>query len=292
MKQKLSFLLALCLFCACLSPASTAQASGSKVVKLKENKTYYYNLNGDKKKEKIEIKCKYRKNSNDTIQVYVNEEKLFSQKDDYLYGMFYLIDLNAKDKYKELLVETHSDSEVNAAFEAIRYQGKNKKSILKSNGIHGDKIKCNSRQLELYRFSLLSNTGKNKFYISADRPYSNTYFGSYYCKVPVTVKNGKLVAQKSSTYETAAFTKKFVYQLNRSMALYSKASTSSKSITCKSGSKFKALSLKPVETTKANGALFVKVKMTSGKIGWLYFPALSKNNTNFNYYLKTVPGWG
>lgn len=289
MKRKISLVLAVSFVCALLFPAVAAQAAGSKIVHLKENKTYRYDLNGDKKKETVKVKCTVSGYSDATIQVYVNGKKLLSRKRDALGAEFYLLDLDKKDKYKEILVHAESDSETTADFFAFRYRGKNKKSILEGTKEHGRKLRCNSGQLDLYRFTVSSNTGQNKFYISADTPYSNFYFGSYYIKVPVTMKNNKLTAQKLPSYKTLGSTKKYVYRLKYSMRLYEKASISSDSMICYGGTSFHALELKPVEQNKDTGALYVKVKTSSGKTGWLYFPAFSQYNTG---YLENVPGWG
>lgn len=289
MKKKTLFLLALCLICTFFSPIPIVQAANNKIVHLKENKTYRYDLNGDKKKEKIKVICQRINDTDATIQVYINGKKFFS-RNRYAFGAeFYLVDLNTKDKYKELLVHALSDSDTIGDFFALRYKGKNKKSIFEGTANKGAKLKSNTGQLDLYRFTLLSNTGKNKLYISADTPYSNFYFGSYYIKVPVAIKNGKLIAQKQSAYQVLAYTKTFVYQLKRSMPLYETASTGSNYVTCYSGSKFKVLELKPAEKNKDTGALYVKIKTLSGKKGWLYFPAYS----GYNYdYLEVKPGWG
>lgn len=286
MKKKISFLLVLSIIYTFFSHIPIVQAANSKVVKLKENKTYHYDLNGDKKKEEIEVKC-LASGYNAKIQIYINGKKIFSRKRNALGAVFYLIDLNTKDKYKEILIHAYSDSDTAMDFFAFRYKGKNRKSILE--GYSGFLLNSNTKQLRLARFSVLSNSGKNKLYISADSPYTNGCFGSYFIKVPIIVKNGKLVVQRLSTYKTQDYTKKYVYELNSNMVLYTKASTNSKGVTCYSGSKFKALELKPVETNKDIGALYVKVKISSGKIGWLYFPG---DIFNYSEYLKVKPAWG
>lgn len=289
MKKKSSLLLMFFLIFTFFSPIPAVQAANQKVVHLKENKTYHYDLNGDKKKETIKVACKISGYSNAEVQLYVNGKKLYSRKRDALGAEFYLVDLNTKDKYKELLVHAISDSGTTGDFFAVRYKGKNKKSILEGAVKNGRKLKTNTSQLGLYRFTFLSNTGQNKLYLSADTPYSNSYFGCYYIKVPVAVKNGKLIVQKLSTYKTLGSTKKFTYELSRGMSLYEKPTTASASAYCYSGSRFKALELKPATAGQETGALYVKVKMSSGKTGWLYFPAYNRYNSG---YLKEVPAWG
>lgn len=288
MKRKVSLLLAVSLMCALVFPVPMVQAANSKIVYLKENRTYRYDLNGDKKKEKIKVKCTVSGYSNATIQLYVNGKRIFSRKRDSLGAKFYLVDLNKKDKYKELLVHGLSDSGTTGDFFAVRYKGNNKKSVLEGATQNGRKLRSNSKQLNLYRFTLYSNTGQNKLYIKADTPYSNFYFGSYYVKVPVVIKNGKLTAQKSSSYRALGQTRSYLYRLKRSMALYEKASTSSSSVICYSGSSFHALELKPAQNSDTGG-LYVKVKMSSGKTGWLYFPSYSSYDIG---YLENVPAWG
>lgn len=288
MKKIISFLTALCILSAILLPLPSAQAA-SKTVRLKEGKTYRYDLNGDKKKEKIKVTCKEVGMGKAKTNIYINGKKFFSRKRYALGAEFYLADLNKKDRYKEIIVHMLDSSDASGDFFALRYKGKNKKLILNGSTKQNPNLKSASRQLRLSRFSFLSNTGNNKLYIKADTPYFNFYFGSYYVKVPVAVKSKTLIGQKLTTYQTLGYTKKYIYELNRSMTLYAKASTGSRGVTCYSGSRFKALAIKPVEKNKDTGALFVKVKMTTGKTGWLYFPDYSQYNTE---YLKNRPGWG
>lgn len=276
------------MMCTLFVPVSVARAANNKIIELKENRTYSYDLNGDKKKEKIIFKCKPASDySEGKIQIYINGKKLFSRKLHTIGAYCYLVDLNTKDNNKELLIQAFSESDCTAEFLAFRYKSKNKTTILEGCDKPGY-LNCNARQLCLYRFSVSSNTGSNKLYISADTPYSNSCFGSYYIKVPVAIKNGKIIAQKQSSYKVLDYTKTFVYQLNRSMKLYEKASTDSKSTICDSGSKFNVMQLKPVKKNKDRGALYVKVKMSSGMTGWLYFP----DESNGSEYLKDIPSWG
>lgn len=102
------------------------------------------------------------------------------------------------------------------------------------------------------------------------------------------IKNGKLTAQKSSSYGVLGQTRSYLYRLKRSMALYEKASTRSNSVICYSGSSFHALELKPAQNSDTGG-LYQKVKMSSGKAGWLYFLSYSSYDIG---YLENVPGWG
>ena len=103
MKKKMSFLLALCLMCALFAPLQAAQAANSKVVHLKENKTYRYDLNGDKKKESVKVVCKVSGYSDAEIQLYINGKKFYSRKRNALDAKFYLAARNRGDGDKVLV---------------------------------------------------------------------------------------------------------------------------------------------------------------------------------------------
>lgn len=89
----------------------SAEAAESKIVTLKAGKTYSYDLNGDKKEEKILIKVEQR-SQGPVADIYINSKKLASRSwkngGDNTELQIQLIDLETSDKYKEIhIVQQH-----------------------------------------------------------------------------------------------------------------------------------------------------------------------------------------
>lgn len=282
-----------------LVPGQVKAAGNAKVTMLKKGRTYSYDLNGDKKKEKIKItytvKNKYKSNCRRKVNFYVNGKLIYIKQ---LYGepdfpvKVRLADLNTSDKYKEILVQKYDSSSTTSDFFALRYMGKKKVKVLQGMKNFKWHAGSNTKQISCYRFDFKSNTGKNEFYIDADTPYSNSYFGSYYVKIPIVLGNGKFAVKQLASYEISNRLKwsQHEYELKRGMTLYKTDSMQSGEDTYLTpGTKFKAKEIKPVNVNDNYGALYVKVVTLSGQTGWIYFPEYSRYNSG---YLKDVPEWG
>ena len=146
------------------------------------------------------------------------------------------------------------------------------------------------------RMRLLSCNGKKQISFWADTPFWNFKFGCYYCKVTGKVKADKIIIQKQKTYKLESPNGGLLYQgnryeLNQSMKLYRAASNKKAYRLLKPGTKFIAQKIKPARSKLIGGNrywdVYVKIKTTKGKKGWLFFP-----NSTVGQYLRYTPGWG
>lgn len=293
-----AMVMALFLLLACFAAgrtAVTAEAASNKVTVLKQGKTYSYNLNGGKKKEKIRYTFNRPYNSwVGDFKLYVNGKKVYSssiQGDD---AVVTLLDLNSKDKYKELFVTSlyRDQSQILGNVFLMRY-------------VSGKKVKvynCDYSAACLGGLpSILKNSGKNKFYVISYWPFCGraSTFGLYYVMIPMKLQGDRLVAANTDTYDlvvadydyqTGIYKKyrkpKYKYTLSRAMTLYSSPSRSKPSGTLRSGTSFTASKIRPIHSGEWYD-LFVKIKTVTGRTGWLFFPS----DSSFQY-LQKRPGWG
>lgn len=137
-KRMLTLCIMLGLFSSC---CLWVEAAKSKVIELKAGNTYQYDLNGDGKKEKIKFTRNTVGYTEDYLprthyKIYVNKKVMLDQKTskkDWWAEVeeeptVYIIDLNSKDKYKEIYI--HFDA-YGGAYKATlyRYNGKKLKQI-------------------------------------------------------------------------------------------------------------------------------------------------------------------
>ena len=278
-KRVLSMLLALAIMVSTVTilfPNQVLAATkGTAVKTLKLNKTYSLDLNGGSK-EKVKLK-----NVGDNWTLIVNGKRVYSNIGS-AFDIKYL-DIDTSDKYKELLVESDpwgGFSQVTA----VRYYSKNKVKAYVCDHVNA-----------FTSLAGVKNTGKNKFYLDFDTPYRNSNYGMYHIKrMPVKISGSMIVSLKKNTYELGDYFITSDYILNKSMKLYPKASRKNAVSTLKAGTTFKATRVK-IGTRRYNGYnyeydLYVKVKASNGKTGWLYFPALKEYNGG-KPYLVNPRGW-
>ncbi|MBQ9063020.1 MAG: hypothetical protein IJ121_09415 [Eubacterium sp.] len=148
-------------------PAEISAAAYYKVKTLKPAKTYKLNLNGGRK-EKVRYKLINKSNYRQQFRLYVNGKcvykKTFSPEKHYSsVGSVRFLDIQRSDQYKELLLDLWGD-ESNQGVMVLRYYNANKIKAFYSykNGLL-DRI--DSKEIK--------NAGNNKFYLTADTPFSN-----------------------------------------------------------------------------------------------------------------------
>ncbi len=267
---------------------TSVQAAG--VTKLKAGITYTLDLNGGTK-ERVNVKMTSGTYANGRYvgavwHMYVNEREVarysFSKTFEEDIEVYY-VDLNKKDKYKEVFVMSTGVNSCLADARAVRYYSDKKVKVLPL--INYSK-----------RMRLLSCNGKKKMSFWADTPFYNYKFGCYYCKVTGKVKGDKIIIQKQKTYKLETPNGGLLYQgnryeLNQSMKLYRSASNKKAYRLLKPGTRFVAQKIKPARSKVENGIrhwdVYVKIKTTKGKKGWLFF-----SNSAVGQYLKYTPGWG
>lgn len=261
--------------------AVTAEAASNKVTVLKQGKTYSYNLNGGKKKEKVRYTFKsvdfYPQTSG--FKLYINGKKVYSfNSGDLEDAEVQLLDVNRKDKYKELLICCMGPNQNLEKVVLIRYLSGKKIKVFNCD-YHAEHVNKRS--------SIVKNSGKNKFYVASQTPFPSETFGLYYASIPLKLLGNRLVfANTDDTYDLVAphwwpelNYKKNKYTLSRSMTLYSSASRNKQIGTLPSGTSFTASKIRPAGSKIVSWYdnikvkyydLFVKIKTVSGRIGWLF----------------------
>ena len=280
-------------------PAEAGAAANYKVKTLKPAKTYKLNLNGGRK-EKVRYKLVSKSNYRQQFRLYVNGKcvykKMFSPAKRYsLVGSVKYLDIQRSDKYRELLLDLWGD-ESNQGAMVLRYYNANKIKAFYSYKT-GLMDRIDSKEIK--------NAGNNKFYLTADTPFSNESFGCYYARMPFklsdsTIKNktaGKYKLMRVSEYAPSLLGSQY-YELARYMEMYTTDSMETISRDCYAGTKFTPTYVKVLDqqTVYYGGYpavrynLLVKVKLSTGESGWLYFPAVLDSNES--QYLKYKPAWG
>jgi len=204
-----------------------------------------------------------------------------------------LADVKKSDKYKELFINVRGDYSDWWVF-AVRYCSPSKVAAYTgSSGVR--ELAGRNRNNTDY----MKAGGNGRFYLNVETPYYSRTFGSYYILAPAKLSGGRIVYSKSSVYRIAGlkdYVKNYFgsdyYILSSSMKLYKGYSGRKVKGICASGTRFKPLYIHVASTVYGNygtrrSNLYVKVKTSSGKTGWLYFPGDSSVR-----YLTRVPAWG
>lgn len=289
MKIKTGFLITV--FLIMLFGLSSIKAAN--VTELKSNTTYELDLNGKGQSVRIEMADPiYDRHSEASWHMYVNGEQVAS----YNFGShsgdedidIYYLDVNNKDKYKEIFVMSREVNMCLVDARIIRYRSEKNVDVMSLNkGVVKD----------AKRMSIISCDGNNNIMFWADTPFTNLGFGCYYCKVTGKVTSKGITIKKQKTYKLelpnrGLSSRGNLYELKRSMKLYKSSSGRGVKMTLKPGTKFIAKQIKPSSFKRTSWGyniwkVYVEVKMTSGKKGWLSF-----SNSEYGYYLVYTPGWG
>jgi len=276
-------------------PAPAYAASSIKT--LKAGTTYSVDLNGGGNES---VKYTVSKDSSyvGTFHLYVNGTQVYSRKLSSVgeptgVSSVTLVDVKRSDKYKELFVNVGGDCSDWWVF-AVRYYSPSKvAAYTKSSGTRAFAKRARNDT------DYMKASGNGRFYLNVETPYHNQTFGCYYVLAPAKLSGNKIVYGKASAYKLVGvkgytkyvFGSKY-YKLSRSMKLYKSYSGKSVKGTCASGTKFTPLYIHVGSTIKGSygltySNLYVKVKTSSGKTGWLYFPGRSSTK-----YLTQLPAWG
>ena len=271
-------------------------AEAKAIPTLQSNKTYKYDLDKDGKKEKIKYKLVEGVGYQSKLNIYINKKKKLSleeQEASVGYGVT-IYDINKKDKYLDIIVTTHADSDCVPTINIYRYKRGKLKKILSTNiGIHMKGFSINSEVEHPQFVYIYSSVAENQFGISVDTPVSSM-FECFVARMEYKIVGGtlKLVQQKSYKLDTVI--SDYNYELAQSMKLYKRANKKSKVICkLKKGSKFTAKKIKFKNKEKNDNAtsVMVYVKADNGKKGWMYFPKY-KYSDNGNPYLVNPGMWG
>lgn len=268
------------------SSESHAKRMLRKPMALEDNKVYRFDIDGDKKKEKIRT-VTVGDDDKYTVKttVYVNEKKyaVIREKGSYSHEVV-LCDLFAGKKGMNLIVYGFSDSDCIGKMQV--YQLGVKKAVKIGQMGSGRKGKLSYIRM---LGNIIQAKEEGAFYIFPDTPFYLNYFGCYYTKVKCVIKNGRInwVEQKDYTYNY-----KYTFRLNANITMYEKPDTSSKSSELKKGTKLTVLKIRPIRRSESKGYYsFVKIKTANGRTGWIYDQPI-EDYENYTSVFKSMPAWG
>lgn len=241
------------------APKETSRETPAAVTagyhELKRNQTYKYDLDGDGKKESVQIKAgKWEYDRYYEAYVYVNGKKKLTVKDKY--GFYKtgadLITMSKKKVFLHLCTMGDNDDGENAIF---RYKNGKMKQCIDLN--------------TLGRHVSLDKTTENKIKLACI--YTSSAIGYFTYECNLIYKNGKLVPEKKPCkildYSATTNSNKPYLTAKDKIRLYKSYHTKQKSFVLKKGQKVKVLNYYSNGKTQ-----MFQVKTTSGKTGWLLAP--------------------
>ncbi|WP_419749217.1 hypothetical protein [Terrisporobacter petrolearius] len=234
---------------------SYAATSKSYIKELKIGKTYYYNLDGGKYKDKIKVYV----SKNDNLLLRINDKTIKVLKYDYEYSKHNynrlpykcnvrIYNFNKKDKSLEIVLNYRED--LQEGYRILKF--KNSKCLL-------DKI-YNDSYMEKYD----SNTGaitlsEGNWGLFKDFTDAIGRFGCYY---KIQIKGYKI--HNPYTSNTTEEARKFKYTADKNLNAYTNTNSSKIAFTVKRDEKVNIYSFYQKGNKK-----YIKVKNSSGKYGYI-----------------------
>jgi len=253
---------------------------------LKPNKIYKYDLDGDGKKEKIEVKKKFNKTDPSTgqIRLLINGKLAHKQSlNPDVDGQYTILDLKSSDKFLDLFLITTGSSYTLDFAGFQRYVNKKIKTISSSK---------KNNDLKFSRsFTLGKIDGKGNFSaLDVDTPFYIPAIGNYYTDISFIITGEKVMQKQVSTYSVKK--SDFKFKLEKNIKVYEKANKKSTKVkTLKKGDTLTILKIKPMDCVSDNDfkqySAYVYIKDSKGKKGWIYI------GKDFDYKIfNEVPAWG
>lgn len=231
-----------------------------KIITLKGDTIYYYDLNGDGNKEKIQYK--YTTNDDEytvRIKLYINDKLYMNRQDHGFAYTIRLCDLNKKDNYLDLYGYATMESDCIGYSFFAQYS--------KDNVYHYKTFTPNklSGKFDTARYSLASIDGDGKFKLIIDTPIFSDAIGCYYCYVPYQLKNNKFSKISSKTYTLSQYSKKYKYKAKKVFSAYEKAGSNKVVYNVKKGNK---VTFEKMYVSKS-GKVYFRMINSQGKKGWI-----------------------
>lgn len=264
-----------CIFCimtiAFMLSGIVAEAKGSSVVQLHNQETYYYDLDGDGKKDIIY--CSVTSNNGyATYRIYINGVMEGYKDNVYTWADIYIADFNTKDKYKEIGV---SEGIIEQGYESTTFFRYKKDGLKKYFRIKNSKI--------LSRYSLADEQpGNGKIVFLSDTPFTASNLGCYFVRVTYKVSGGRLKKVTGNTYTVHGdwIGNELSYQLTKSIKVRKSIKSSKTKYTLKKGT---TIYLKKIYVLK-NKIKCIYIETPKGKKGWIKLPK--------GEFLSQKYGWG
>lgn len=266
-----------------------APLSGEK--ELEENKIYYYDLDGDGKKDKLKYIVEEKKEDDyyQKVSLYINGAKKYSKVFTSLWAEYSIADLDRKDKKIDLILYCSSDSGTLDYAIFQNYENKKIKTIKTIIG-YGDKNKYGLA--ELSRIGGLGQIkGDGSFSIVGDTSVWIPQIGCYYMYIPFYKQGNKITHKKTNTFTLTSGSQNFIYTVNQDTKVYEKADETSKLMAVlKKGDTLKIKKIKvPDSYSEDNREGYAYIEYQNGKKGWLWIP---EDNSYRNDMFELIPGWG
>lgn len=231
-----------------LNTKNTYAASIKYVDNARSGITYSYDLDKDGKKEKI--LCLIGNGEYGyTLDLYINNKLKKSYSDLEAIPCVSIYDINKNDKSLDIYIEL-VEASMYCCFDILKYNKGSIKSYEFDGGIS----------------SFDSNKGIMN--VSQSYPVSTNYFacciGAYGVIVPYKVNKTSIKRQVKNTYSTSSYIKKRKYIASKNLIAYKTTTGKTKAFTIKKGYKFNIVAL-----YKKESSTYIKVKNSSGKYGYV-----------------------
>lgn len=256
MKKGRRLIIALVIVCACLFMKTEVANAQS----IECNKTIKIDLNGDGKKESLryttsgEFPCR--------AKVYVNNKKILSTKNNSAFdATLSVVDINKKDRYKDIYLQFTSYSDVFEGGVCGRYINKKWKQS----------FTFNPNDASSYRLGIAEKqpgNGKVDFEIEYHNPYAMQGYAvqSYQINSANKLKPiGKTVLNTTNSW------RKQIYRTTKSVKVYKNIGDGSSAFTMRKGTKYYVYKVK-LKTVQDNEIAYIYVKTSNGKTGWVKIP--------------------
>lgn len=234
---------------------SYAATVKSYIKELKIGKTYYYNLDGGKYKDKIKVYV----SKNDNLLLKINDKTVKVLKYDYEDSKhnynrlpykcnIRIYNFNKKDNSLEIVLNYRED--INEGYRILKF--KNSKCLLdeKYNDAYIEKYDSNNGTITLSE----GNWGRFTDFTDA--------LSRFACCYKIQINGYKIY--NPSTANTTGNTRKFKYTANKNLTAYTSTSGNKKAFTIKKGKKVNIYSFYQKGNKK-----YIKVKNSSGKYGYI-----------------------
>lgn len=289
----------------CSVPVQDVSAKANTCVtgkkKLKKNTNYYYDLDGNGKKEKIKWKVVNKKKTTKAY-VYINGKAIYTKKlkniGDFMNSgwRLTLVNIDEKDKYVEMLLESVNEVSEMEVCRFMRYKKGKIVQLLKYKQNNGKRF-----GVDTYGQWTIKGDGTviNKSYMSLN---SVSTTGGLIPKVVLKLKNGKLTYTKKNMYDLAKANvypeSEYNYMAGNTITVYkSYKKDSGVELSMSFGERFKATQVYISKWKKQNGKyqpkqFWVKIKTSDGKSGWVFIPSISDETQDFTGGgTVMLPGW-
>lgn len=253
---------------------------------LKDGTTYSVDLNNDGRREKVRYNF-VEENSDygipyGTTYVYINNKCTVKLKG--RYSRINVVNIDKRDRYKEIYAQNISYDNACAGAIAYRYKGGKLKKC----------FKLSSRDCSI-RVNLLDpQTGDGKVYFESE--YADSTLGQGYVKQAFKIINGKLKAVKKSVFYTTKEWRVKKYKANMNLSVYSKIGSRKQKFTLYSGTVFHVLRIKPRNYKDidawSNSIPYIYIRTDGGKQGWIRNPGVDFYQSYYNgEYMNYKYGW-